>query len=189
MFVECLAGVNKMGHVGICTYWLIWLALHWCRDYVYIVSFVYSCYIILVNLVIVSWRPSYIICNPSTIVWIPYSDLWELVNTTIEPMTTNRVSRFFKVEIGNWVKMGVGASSVHCWCWFSSWPFPLFRCGQCCSRSEVCGLSGVMLEVIRVCECSALCVCTQYNPEYGGSMQLRNIGSIAYIHTTSGVAV
>jgi hypothetical protein len=105
MFVECLAGVNKMGQVGICTYWLIWLALHWCQDYVY------SCYIILLNLVIVSWRPSYIICNPSTIAWISYGDLWELANTTIEPTTTNHLHRLFKVVIGNSVKTGVVAGS------------------------------------------------------------------------------
>jgi hypothetical protein len=48
--------------------------------------------------------------NPSTIAWIPYSDLWELANTT-EPMKMNRLPRLFKVEIGNWVKTGVVAGS------------------------------------------------------------------------------
>jgi hypothetical protein len=43
--------------------------------------------------------------------WIPYGDLWELANTTIEPMMTNRLPRLFKVEIGNWVRMGVVAGS------------------------------------------------------------------------------
>jgi hypothetical protein len=56
--------VNKMGQVSICTDWLIWLALHWCQDYVYYCFFVYLHYIILLNLVIVSWRPSCISCIP-----------------------------------------------------------------------------------------------------------------------------
>jgi hypothetical protein len=51
----------------------------------------------LLNLDIVSKRPVYIICSPSTIAWIPY-DLWEFANTTAEPMTTNRLPRLFMVE-------------------------------------------------------------------------------------------
>jgi hypothetical protein len=34
------------------------------------------------------------------IAWIPYADLREFANTTIEPMTTNRLPRLFMVEIG-----------------------------------------------------------------------------------------
>jgi hypothetical protein len=48
---------------------------------------------------------------PSTIAWIPYDDLREFVNTTIEPTKMNRLPRLFKVEIGNWVKTGVVAGS------------------------------------------------------------------------------
>jgi hypothetical protein len=49
---------------------------------------------------------------PSTVVWIPYDDLWEFVNITIGPMMMNRLPRHFKVEISNWVKMGVVAGST-----------------------------------------------------------------------------
>jgi hypothetical protein len=52
---------------------------------------------------------------PSIIAWIPYDDLWEFVNTTIEPMTMNRLPHLFKVEIGNWVKTGVVAGSKYTW--------------------------------------------------------------------------
>jgi hypothetical protein len=50
---------------------------------------------------------------PSTTAWIPYDELWELANTTTEPMTVNRLPRLFKVEIRNWVKTGVVAGSTN----------------------------------------------------------------------------
>jgi putative component of toxin-antitoxin plasmid stabilization module len=43
---------------------------------------------------------------------LPYHDLWELANTTIEPMTMNRLPRLFMVDTGNWVKIRLVAGSV-----------------------------------------------------------------------------
>jgi hypothetical protein len=80
-----------MGQVGICTEGLIWLALHWSQDYVYIVSLYILCCFILLNLVICWLKAIVYQLYPSIIAWIPYDDLWELANTAIEPMTVNRL--------------------------------------------------------------------------------------------------
>jgi hypothetical protein len=74
---------------------------------VYIISLHILCYIILLNLVIVSYG------HRVSVVSLHYSldthdDVWELTNTAIEPLTVNRLPVSFKLEIGNWVKTGSG---------------------------------------------------------------------------------